>query len=464
MVVAKCRLDMRIMKNNFLASVQLLYIFLMAQGSHAQDKRTSLRSYPSVFQAWNPIENKPDKSELELMAKHDLVFGATWAMRLVWQITEDHPYKGLSTVLMDKDGKTSLKEAQNRRARLRKLNPNLKLLCEIRYREGRFVTLKKKVNLWRQAAYPSNSKFWLKDKKGKYCPGWGEDKDGDGKVELNEIDYMLVDFRNPKLHEIIANKALALKKSGVFDGIMLDWWDEDSATTSRWPNGDGTHLTRDDEQAARIAMLRKIREKVGNKFLIIVNSNYRTVPQSAPFVNGLFMECWKSKYNEGYNINQIKKMETTLLWAEKNLKEPRINCLEGWRVVTAYTGDQKVRVQERNFKINQKWMRMITTLSLTHSNGYVLFTDDNAMPAPDHLHNWYDFWDADLGQPLLPSKKQKDGSFRREFSNGTVIYNTLGNTNVSVLFEEVRRSAATSIKGKRHSVSAGDGDIFLKVP
>ena len=332
----------------------------------------------------------------------------------------------------------------------------------MRYRDGRYVPSDKRVDFWYQGAYPAESEFWLKDEDGELCPGWGEDTDGDGTVELDEIHHMLVDFRNPKLHELIAQKALALKKSGVFDGIMLDWWNEHNATTSRWPNSAGTHLTAADERAARIAILRRIREKVGDEFLIIVNSNYRTVRLSAPFVNGLFMECWKSNYDRGYEPQQIMKMEATLLWAEKNLKEPRLNCLEGWRVVTDYAGDRKARIVERDSEANRKWMRMITTLSLTHSDGYVLFGDDNALPTPDHLHNWYDFWNADLGRPLSPGKKQDDGSFRREFSKGTVVYNPPGTPHATVVFEEVRRSAASASAGRRHAVGAADGDIFLK--
>jgi hypothetical protein len=464
--------DMRITRNHLIIWLLCFYVLFCTLCSSAEEQqkqerlsvkvRIASRKFPSVFQAWNRIENKPEKSELELMAMHDLVFTGTWSMRVNWKITPEQPHKGLSIVLMNKEGGDSLNEALQRRAELRKLNPNLVLLCEVRYREGRYVPAGKKVKLWQQGAYPPDSEFWLKDKDGKLCPGWGEDVDGDGKVELDEIHHMLVDFRNPKLHKLIAEKALALKKSQVFDGVMLDWWNEHHATTGPWPNWNGTHLTRDDERAARIAILSKIREKVGDDFLIIVNSNYRPVPRSAPFVNGLFMECWKSKYNQVYNQGQVKKMETTLLWAEKNLKKPRINCLEGWRVVTDYTGDLKIRVKERNNDVNQKWMRMITTLGLTHSNGYVLFGDDNKQPCPDHLHNWYAFWDVDLGKPLSLGKKQNDGSSRREFSNGTAVYNPPGNKAVTVVFEKVRKSAATGKAGKKHSVAAADGDLFIK--
>ena len=81
---------------------------------------------------------------------------------------------------------------------------------------------------------------------------------------------------------------------------MLDWWNEDGATSSigvdDWSD---TILTRETELKARLSILRKIREHVGDDFLILVNANMRQIPKSAPYVNGLFMECYKSEYRKG---------------------------------------------------------------------------------------------------------------------------------------------------------------------
>ena len=458
-------MDRTLLNKIFMISLFIPILFLGKLNliANVGEPNSIAKTYPLIFQAWSPIENKPDEDELSLLARHDLVFTTTWSLRINWKVTSDQMYKGLSTVLVNQQGSESLEEAHQRRDTLKKLNPNLKLLCEIRYREGRYVT-DKNVELWKQGAYPPDSEFWLRDENGALCPGWGEDIDGDGEVELNEISNMLLDFRNSSLQEIIAEKALALKESGLFDGIMLDWWNEFHATTGKWPDHNGTHLNLSEENAARIAILRKIREKVGDDFLILVNSNYNTVPLSASFVNGIFMECYKPRYDNGYTIDQIKKMESTLLWAEDNLKEPHINCLEGWRIVTDYTGEREVRVAERNSEENLKWMRMITTLSLTHSDGYVLFADDNAQPSSDHLHNWYDFWDADLGNPI--GKKGAtynniEGLFIREFENGWAVYNRSGVTQ-SVLFKENVIAFSKKEIAKSNKIPNFDGEIFLK--
>ena len=107
-------------------------------------------------------------------------------------------------------------------------------------------------------------------------------------------------------------------------------------------------------------------------------------------------------------------------------------------------------------------MRATTTLCLTLSDGYCLFSDPNPLPTSDHLHDWYDFWDSGLGKPLSPGRKQDDGSYRREFSGGTAVYNPMGNTAARLDFEEERSSAATAKTAKRHLVAPGDGDIFFK--
>ena len=56
-----------------------------------------------------------------------------------------------------------------------------------------------------------------------------------------------------------------------------------------------------------------------------------------------------------------------------------------------------------------------------------------------------------------------DGTVHREFQNGTVVYNPLGNKAVSVTFPEDRRSAATGRIGRTHALRSPDGDIFLKI-
>lgn len=446
-------------------SVMLLLIFT-AIGAKKINAADAQRNYPSIFQAWNGIENRPDVGELHRLAQHDLAFAHPYTLlRIVWDISEAQPYSGLATAL----NPSQLDAARQRKQELLSLNPNFLMLVEIRYRDARYVSRQNETdieNWWEVGYFPPDSPYWLRDSNGRPVIGWGEDTNGDGKIDENdEILGYLIDFTNPEMQDLMAKQAVALDTSGLFDGILLDWWNEDYATSSiavdDWSE---TILTPAAELEARLAILRKIREHVADDFLILVNANMRQIPKSAPDVNGLFMECYKPEHDKGYNLDQILQMEKTLLWAEQHLREPRINCLEGWRIVTDYMADLDTRVAERNSTENLQWMRMITTLSLTHSDGYVLFGDDNAIPAPDHLHNWYDFYDADLGQPTQDSAVQyRDitGLFIRAFENGWAVYNRSGAAR-TVTFDEPVIGVNNGKRHSDHEIPDFDGEIFLK--
>ena len=441
----------------------MLLLILSAIAVHAKEMQ---RDYPSSFQAWNGIENQSDEDELHRLARHDLAFAHPYALlRIAWNISEEQPYSGLAIGLNPNQFDT----ARERKQQLLSLNPHHLLLVEIRCRDAKYLSRENETqveNWWEVGYFPPDSSYWLKDGNGKPVIGWGEDTNADGKIDENDtILSYLIDFTNPEVQNLMVNQAIALNDSGLFDGIMLDWWNEDGATSSigvdDWSD---TILTRETELKARLSILRKIREHVGDDFLILVNANMRQIPKSAPYVNGLFMECYKSEYRKGYNFDQILQMEKTLLWAEQHLREPRINCLEGWRVVADYTGDINTRVAERNSEENLRWMRMITTLSLTHSDGYVLFGDDNAIPTPDHLHNWYDFWDADLGQPIQEKATQYqgiEGLFVRAFEKGWVVYNRSGSEQ-TVTFETLAIGINGGKRQRHHEIPDFDGEIFLK--
>ena len=446
-------------------TVQSLTLLLIS-GVIQANVADAQRSYPSIFQAWNGIENRPDTDELQRLAQHDLAFAHPYTLlRIAWNISEEQPYAGLATAL----NPNQLDAARERKQELLSLNPNLLLLVELRYRDARYVSRQNQAdveNWWEVGYFPPDSPYWLRGSNGKPVIGWGEDTNADGKIDENdEVLGYLIDFTNPDMQNLMVNQVVALEKSGLFDGILLDWWNEDYATSSiSVDDWSATILTPEAELEARLAILRKIREQIENDFLILVNANMRQIPKSARFVNGLFMECYKQDHTKGYNLNQVLRIEKTLLWAEQHLREPRINCLEGWRVVTDYIGDLDTRVAERNSEENQKWMRMITTLSLTHSNGYVLFGDDNAIPVPDHLHNWYDFWDADLGQPTQEKAVQyRDvaGLFIRAYENGWVVYNRSGATRI-VTFDASVIGVNNGKRNSPHVIPDFDGAIFLK--
>jgi len=347
------------------------------------------RDFPSVFQAWSPAQNVQDDSPLNTVARHDLVFHGPTFFGLRWN---ERPTGLANGFTVD-----SIEQAKSFRQKLLTLNPNLVLIAEIRYRDAHKDYL------------PEGHEWWLRDQQGKIVPGW------------DEGGFLCLDFHNPEFRRQVANQAKAAVESGVVDGVMLDWWSDD---------------------ASRLALIQEVRGALGDKAIILANANDRQTPQTAPYINGYFMECYRSKTAKDW-----QRIADTLAWAEGHLREPRVNCLETWY---------------HDSRDDLNLMRATTTLSLTHSDGYCLFSDPNPLPTPDHQHNWYPFWSKSLGKPVVKGTANPDGTVRRDFENGTAIYNPMGNKAVAVTFGEDRRSAATGRTSLIHELGSPDGDIFLR--
>ena len=235
-------------------------------------ERIQGRTFPSVFQAWSPAQNIEDDSPLHTVARHDLVFNGPEFFGLRWNRRP--------TGLADGFTAESMGRAKSFRQKLLTLNPNLVLIVEIRYRDAH------------KSYLPEGHKWWLRNEEGQVVPGW------------DEGGYFCLDFHNPEFRSQVARQAKAAVDSGAVDGVMLDWWSDD---------------------ASRLALIQEVRQAIGEKALILANANDRQTPQTAPYINGYFMECTESKTAQDW-----KRIADTLAWAEVNLREPRINCLETW--------------------------------------------------------------------------------------------------------------------------------------
>jgi len=204
----------------------------------------------------------------------------------------------------------------------------------------------------------------------------------------------------------------------------------------------GTTTTPD-----RIKILKEVRGAIGHDKLIMVNQNARQAPNSAPYVNGLFMEAgfWSDQFNAflpPLTPDDWQTISDTLLWAEANLREPHINDLQTWSAKTP---------------LELSRLRATTTLTLTHSSGYVLFSNSGDQPI------WDPFWDhKELGKPIDTMSTRPDDAIQREFAGGTVIYNPMGNTAITISFEEPRLSAASGKTPLTYVMEAMDGDLYLK--
>ena len=357
-------------------------------GAPSIAERVAARQYPSVFQAWGAADNLPDEDRWSTVARHDLVWGSPWFFGLAWASATP----GLAAGFTEE----SIGSAQVLRGKLLTGNPNIVLIAEIRYRDAH------------RSFLPADHRGWLRDEDGATVAGW------------EEGGYDLLAFGDAEYRAHIAARAQAAVATGVVDGVLLDWWNDDED---------------------RLALLRAVRQAVGPDALILVNSNDREVPESAPYVNGLFMEAYRSA-----TPGDWRRIENTLMWAEENLREPRVNCLESWF---------------HDSRADLSLMRTTTTLALTLSNGYCLFSDPNPLPTSDHLHNWYAFWAKGLGVPTGPAVRGPDEAYRREFTEGMAVYNPMGASPVEVECDADHVSRATGVRSRAHVVAPGDGDIFL---
>lgn len=275
--------------------------------------------------------------------------------------------------------------------------------------------------VWRPLdLFPADSPWWLRDENGEILPAW---------------DKGLMNLNHPGWQQRIVDIAVAVDQCGLYDGIFIDGWAEPSNTARGQLPG-------------QVAILKGIRERVRDDFLIMVNTNEHQSPASAPYINGLFMETvfpYRESTPEGIE-KRLTKIENTLAWAEESVRYPRINSLIG-----------RPYDEPLDSPVNLQWMRAFITLSLTFSDGYVHFMTTR--------WDWHDFWDADLGQPVgetLQLYEERPGLYIREFTKGWAVYNHSGAAQIVTLPEEVQ-SAATGFSNTTHAILDLDGDIFLRV-
>ena len=396
--------------------------------------RIENRTYPSIFQITCPdIINRPELSGADQIA-YDL-FSCNVNFGQEWFQTPD------GVVLRLGEASREIKGIRNRR-------PNILLLSDIGF-HGAGVD-----------EYPEDSPYYFRDKSGNRI------------IETRWGTVALLDFRHPDVQKRFIQQAREIAKCGLFDGISIDKW----AST-----GHG-NMPRDEHVAAKDRMIQGIRDAVDDDFLILVTTGNEITPtrHHAEYINGFFMETAAEDYEVGYTHAELAHIENTLSWAEENLREPQINCLAG----------RGVRNELLDSPRNLQWMRLWTTMSLTHSDGYVVFVMGGGPGHPPHpfefwpghadlhaqgirhghqnTHYHYDFWDADLGRPVGGDEtkaqlyENREGLFIREFTNGWAVYNWSGTAQEIELPQEVSGWSSGVENQRRHTLADLDGEIYLK--
>ena len=244
-----------------------------------------------------------------------------------------------------------------KRERLIAENPNLIFIATINMKENHIPTM------------GDDWPYWVRDTTGNIISGY-------------RADIGLMNFTHPDIQDLIVNYAIQVDKCGLFDGILLDNFQD------LIPILPIDIIPLQVQQAARASMLQRIRKTTRTNFLILANTNSEEIPLSAPYINGLSMETGlPSWFHTEAALNAgLQQTARTLLWAEENLRPPRVNGLFGEAPVDKLTDSPT----------NRRWVRLLTTLSLTHADGYTGYwihdqERDNGF--------WFEFFSTDLGSP-----------------------------------------------------------------
>ena len=373
--------------------------------------RLERRTYPSIFTYWGHIVNKPhlalDVGETENIAMHDLI--CCFDHHLVFLDAPNGVWMG-----------GLLEDAIRQRDEWLALNPNMLFIINLELREAP------------RREYPDDWPYWLRDAQGRIAPA------ALGSDPSDPTAGGLIDFTHPGFQDRVVAQAVAASKCGLFDGIFFDWWHDDIAILH--DGGSLRYVGAEAEQRARDNIIQRIRAETRLDFLIMGNTNDRIIPRTGQYLNGAFME----------GAGDSPKVEDSLQWLENNLRSPQINALQGESLLTEAPDSPN----------NLRRMRAVTTLSLTHSDGYSVFVIGSG---DDHY--WYDFWDADLGRPVGPKTQLYDedipGLYIREFTNGWAVYNHSGAQQVVTLPEEVQ-AVAGGWAGTEHVLPNLDGEMYLK--
>ena len=362
------------------------------------DDRLNNRNYPSVYTFWGDIVNRPD-----------LISDVGYVEKIAMHDLACCDDFGLRFLDIPNGVRLAgqIDYATDRRDARLDLNPNMVSIIEIRMRDAF------------SGHFPPQSPYWVKDAQG-------------NNVNIADNLYLL-DFTHPDVQDIIVERSVAVSRCGLFDGIFIDHWRDTG------PSLDG-YRTNEAEQRARDNIIKRIRAETSPDFIIMGNTNDRIPPRTGHLLNGTYME------NGGSSPRGLEALQ----WLESNLMPPQLNCLQGNSIVS-HSPDSRDNLQR---------MRAVTTLSLTNSNGYVVFVigggDD---------HYWYDFWDADLGQPVGEKGQlyqDIDGLYIREFTNGWAVYNHSGAAQPITLAEKAQ-GVASGWVGTQHALPNLDGEMYLRV-
>lgn len=355
---------------------------------------TTNHDYPRIV-AWQLNANKTPVSEL---AKYDVV-------------------------ILDMNAQNTNPDLHGR---LRQLNPNIVILAytsPIEYPKAQRLSEIEPngTGLWHDLGVGLQNEWYLKTWQGQQFSIW------DGNVVLN-LDRRASNGRTYAQHlgDFLTDKLLA---TGKWDGVLFDTVHDGISgfNTDIDINGDGRKDSREfiDQRwrAGMSALLQRLRDRNGNKYLIITNGDGRY----SDLNNGRMFESFPEFYEGGWTVSVQRYFET-----ERAGRTPRFNIINA-------DSDNTGNFQDYDS------VRFGLTSTLL-ANGYYNYdygTNDRSFTP------YYDEYEVSLGRPsgasynvLEPTSSSTNaGIWRRDFERGLALVNSSNQTRTYTLpgnYEKLR--------------------------
>ena len=126
----------------------------------------------------------------------------------------------------------------------------------------------------------------------------------------------MIDFLNPEVQTLLAQRILAIDECGLYDGIMIDGFFNNATGFSGRSRRD---VSDEDIIQAVTNILRIVREQSRDDFLILVNTNHTKATAYTEFVNGTFMETGVPASNDPTMNDRLIDVEGGLRTIEDTL-------------------------------------------------------------------------------------------------------------------------------------------------
>jgi hypothetical protein len=353
--------------------------------------------YPRIVMFWAPMRGT-EWDSLENWARHDLVMVSPGQLGLR---PDGEPH-----ALADGFTAESVERASARVAELRRLNPDIVVLCDMSFYE------------LDEEALPEDHPWWLRV---------------DGEREQFWPGTYRMDWDNREYQAHVVRKTMAVRDLGV-DGVFYD--------------------NLRDEPKALTPIFEEIRRSVGDDFLIMANVGYAIDEYQwvTPYLNGFMYESGWSHGRTAWD-ECIGAMQRN----EELLREPRISAIERFEEIRSHAGwptDEGRRQIPPRDPAARRWS---LCLSLIAGDYYYLFSDNTS-----HRHDWYPEYDEKIGLPLGPGERISSHVWRRRYEKAEAVVNLPGARDDYVVeLQATARDSFSGERGKSFVVPPGDGRILI---